>query len=331
MKSLKRHLSNFSINPRPVHRLKLNTVFRLTFILLLGGAGLTAGASLQQAQTAHKQGNDVTVSSAERLKTDAEQGDAVAQILVGYHYEMGGPGFPQNDEKAAYWHRLAAEQGHARGQYHLGWMYQEGRGVPRDDKLAVQWFRKAAEQGHVLSQVALGWMYAVGRGVPQDDRLAVKWFRKADEQRNVLGQAGPLGRMYEEGRGVPRDDRLVVELFRKADEQRNVLGQFNLGRMYEDWGVPKDDKLAVQWFRKAAEQGNARAQFNLGRIYIEGRGVPKNYVYAYMWMNIAASDGFEKAVKEQNILEKEMTPSQIKEAKELARACIRKQYKDCEV
>ena len=50
-----------------------------------------------------------------------------------------------------------------------------------------------------------------------------------------------------------------------------------------------------------------------------------------MWMNIAASDGFEKAVELQNILEKEMTSSQIQKAKALARACERKQYKDCEV
>ena len=118
MNSLKRHLSNFSVlrspfsvlrspvSSRPAHRLKLNTVFRLTFILLLSGAGLTACANLEQAQTAHKQGNDVTVPSAERLKTDAEQGDAVARTLVGYRYEKGKRGFPQNDEKAAYWYRL---------------------------------------------------------------------------------------------------------------------------------------------------------------------------------------------------------------------------------
>ena len=96
-------------------------------------------------------------------------------------------------------------------------------------------------------------------------------------------------------------------------------------------GVPQDDQLAVQWYRKAAEQGLATGQSNLGGMYQEGRGVPKNDVYAYMWMNIAASDGFEKAVELQNILEKEMTPSQIQKAKELARACERKQYKDCEV
>ena len=298
MHSLKRALAQFirfPVNPRPVHRLKLNTLLRLTFILLLSSAGLTACANLQKEQTAHKQENDVTFSFAERLKTKAEQGDVVAQRLLGWYYEEGRHGLPQDYEKAAFWYRLAAEQGDALGQVALGMMYEEGRGASQDDRLAVEWYGKAAEQGDASGQFNLGWMYEKGRGAPRDDQLAVQWFRKAAEQGNAPGQFA-LGLMYKEGRGAPRDDQ-----------------------------------LAVQWFRKAAEQGNANGQFFVGVMYKEGRGVPKNYVYAYMWVDIAASNGFEKAVEPQNILEKEMTPSQIQKAKELARACERKQYKDCEV
>ena len=141
--------------------------------------------------------------------------------------------------------------------------------------------------------------------------------------------------MYKEGRAVPQDDQLAVQWYRKAAEQGNASGQNNLGWMYKEGrGVPQDDQLAVQWYRKAAEQGNASGQNNLIWMYKEGRGVPKNYVYAYMWMNIAAFGGaFEQRPLNalQKILEKEMTPSQIQKAKELARACERKQYKDCEV
>ena len=96
--------------------------------------------------------------------------------------------------------------------------------------------------------------------------------------------------------------------------------------------MPQDYRLAVEYFRKAAEQGGVLGQFMLGVMYQEGQGVPKNYVYAYMWMDIA-SDGFTEEVG--RVLKERvgvlMTPSQIQKAKELARACIRKQYKDCEV
>ena len=129
MNPLKRHLLQIlrsTVSPRPVHRLKLNTVLRLTFILIIGGAGLIARADLQQEQDADKQGNDVTVSFAERLQIEAEQGGAFLQVA-------------------------------------LGCMYAEGRDVPQDDRLAVQWFRKAAEQGNARGQDWLGWMYKEGR------------------------------------------------------------------------------------------------------------------------------------------------------------------------
>ena len=96
---------------------------------------------------------------------------------------------------------------------------------------------------------------------------------------------------------------------------------------------PEDDQLTVQWLRKAAKQGHAFSMYRMAKRYAEDRAVPKNYVYAYMWMDIAPDDdrfegARERALKE---FEEEMTPSQVKKAKELARACERKQYKSCEV
>ena len=307
MNPLKRQLLQIlrsTINPRPVHRLKLNTVFRLTFILLLGGSGLTACANLQQAQTAHKQGNDATFSFAEYLKTRAEQGDAEAQRLVGNSYWFGSSGFPQDYEKAAYWLGLAAEQGNVEARDDLGILYvslglkyDQGEGVEQDDEMAVYWYKRAAELGDATSAFVLYVNYSVGKGVEEDDEMAMQWLRKAAELGDALSQR-LLARMYEKGRGVP-----------------------------------KNYKLAVHWYRKLAEQGDVSGHIALSRVYEKGRGVPKNYVYAYMWMDIASDDdGFEgegrRALEE---FEKEMTPSQIQKAKELARACERKQYKDCEV
>ena len=142
MNPLKRRLLQIlrsTVSPRSVHRLKLNTVFRLTFILIIGGAGLTARANLQQEQDADKQGNDVTVSFAERLQIEAEQGGVVLQVA-------------------------------------LGCRYRDGRGVPQDDRLAVEWYRKAAEQRDADAQIGpLGRMYEASecRGVPR--RRMTSW------------------------------------------------------------------------------------------------------------------------------------------------------------
>ena len=42
----------------------------------------------------------------------------------------------------------AAEQGHAKAQTNLGWMYDNGEGVTKDAVKAVEWYQKAAEQGN---------------------------------------------------------------------------------------------------------------------------------------------------------------------------------------
>jgi len=51
----------------------------------------------------------------------------------------------------------------------------------------------------------------------------------------------------------------------------------------------------------------------------EGKGEPKDYVLAYMWITLAAAQGDENAAKGLETLEKELTPDQIAEAQRLAR------------
>jgi TPR repeat protein len=77
------------------------------------------------------------------------------------------------------------------------------------------------------------------------------------------------------------------------------------------------------------EQGNAIAQHNLGVRYATGQGVPQDYVYAHMWINLGAANGNELSAKARDIIAKEMTPAQIAEAQKLARECVRKKYKGC--
>jgi hypothetical protein len=52
--------------------------------------------------------------------------------------------------------------------------------------------------------------------------------------------------------------------------------------------VAADLKEAARWLRKAAEEGHADVQNNLGWMYAKGEGVPKDYVQAYKWFNLAA-------------------------------------------
>jgi len=93
-----------------------------------------------------------------------------------------GYGVPQDNPEAAKWFRLAADQGEAFAQYHLGVMYGKGQGMPQDYQEAAKWFRLAADQGQAMAQVTLGVMYANGHGVPQDFVLGYMWVNLAASQ-----------------------------------------------------------------------------------------------------------------------------------------------------
>ena len=97
-----------------------------------------------------------------------------------------------------------AEQGLARAELHLGFMYDNGDGVTQDYKTAVKWYTLAAEQGIARAQVNLGLMYDQGQGVAQDYKTAVKWYTFAAEQGHAKAQSN-LGVMYDNGQGVAQD------------------------------------------------------------------------------------------------------------------------------
>ena len=62
----------------------------------------------------------------DELRELAEQGDAEAQYELGVHSWVSDPG------EAVKWYRLAADQGYAAAQAHLGLLYSIGQGVPQD-------------------------------------------------------------------------------------------------------------------------------------------------------------------------------------------------------
>ena len=76
----------------------------------------------------------------------AQQGDAKAQVFVGYLYETG-QGVRQDYARAAKWYEKAARQGNATAQTQLGDMYRQGRGVPQNYVMAYMWLDLACRQG----------------------------------------------------------------------------------------------------------------------------------------------------------------------------------------
>ena len=80
----------------------------------------------------------------------------------------------------------------------------------------------------------------------------------------------------------------------------------------------KDYATALRELKPLAEQGHPQAQYYIGAMYAFGNGVQKDHVFAHMWAGIALMNGYQKSTKLINMVEKEMTRSQIETAQDLA-------------
>jgi hypothetical protein len=67
----------------------------------------------------------------------------------------------------------------------------------------------------------------------------------------------------------------------------------------------------------------------MGLMYAHGAGVIPDDVSTHMWGNIAAFNGNETGGKGRDLVAKRMPPSQLEKAQDLARECVKKNYKGC--
>lgn len=183
---------------------------------------------------------------------------------------------------------VLAEQGDARAQQALGWMYYDGQGRVKDFEKAAYWYGKAAEQGNVTAQINLAQMYAYGKGVNQNLGIAAKWWSKLSEQGDGKSQSALAGLYY---RGA---------------------------------GVEQNYPRAVELWRMAAQQGIVEAQRNLGLMYGKGQGVEQNDIQAFAWLNAAAEQDDETAAKSRDYARSQLNDTQYSNAEMLAKDYVKK-------
>ena len=66
------------------------------------------------------------------------------------------------------------------------------------------------------------------------------------------------------------------------------------------------------------------SQAQLGVMYFKGQGVAQDYVYAHMWLNLAAAQGEINAAEIRDILSKTMLPVDVSMAQRMAREWLEK-------
>lgn len=115
---------------------------RMAAILALAlGVAFNANAGMEEGQQYYISG-EYDKALAE-FKPLAEQGDAKAQYFVGFLYHHGY-GMKRDEVEAAKWFRMGAEQGEWQSQYYLGVIYEKGVGMKHDLAVAHMWLSLAA-------------------------------------------------------------------------------------------------------------------------------------------------------------------------------------------
>jgi TPR repeat protein len=122
------------------------------------------------------------------LQHAARLGQVDAQHSLAIAYSNGQGWIEQNDTKALYWSRRAAEQGHVEATANAACFLSQGLGAAKDAREAVRLWRIAAEKGSARAQYNLGLYLHDGVGVTRDFSESVRWMEKAAAQGLPIAQ-----------------------------------------------------------------------------------------------------------------------------------------------
>jgi hypothetical protein len=150
----------------------------------------------------------------------------------------------------------------------------EGEATSSAESDRLKAVQQGAEQGDPEAQFTLAVFYERGLGVRQSYVESGKLLRKAAEAGFAEAQYFLADRYAKFG----ASGRYAEYRF-QAD-----------GSLTKSGGIdPRNDFEAARWCRKAADQGLPAAQLQLGLMYLNGQGIPKDFVEALKWATLAAA------------------------------------------
>ena len=185
-----------------------------------------------------------------------------------------------------------AEAGDPEAQANVGYMYEEGLGVSQQFDVAVGWYEKAAASGSMQANHNLGMIFAEGRGTPQSWVRALRYFEEAAG--DIPASRYMIGYTYFQGEG-------------------NIQNR------------PR----AFREFMDAALDGYADAQYMIAFMYLDGSGIPKQPIQAYVWASLAHNNDQIQAAELIDAASNRISSGQAMRADGLIKACVAAGLESC--
>jgi len=142
------------------------------------------------------------------------------------------------------WFRRAADQGHAKAMYRLGWLSENGFGIDRDMTAARAWYRKAADLGYPVAMTHLARLLLDGRGGARDYAQGRRWLKRAADAGEGAAMASLAG-VYDRGLGVAPDARVAARMALGALRRGHWRLQEYLGEFSPDTRREIQERLRV--------------------------------------------------------------------------------------
>lgn len=189
----------------------------------------------------------------------------------------------------------AAQDGNVMGQYTLGWAYENGyMGVPQNLGAAMEWYSLSASNGGKDSETRLGAIYSaepeyqaavasversaakpLAPGISAEDNDKRLWLKRIKTAKSPVQQA-----------------RLLAKL-QQDSATGKLASEYLLGVIHEHGylGTTANRETALKHYQSSAKEGYLDAQVALGRLYSSGAKAQQNLQEAEYWLKEAESQG----------------------------------------
>ena len=208
----------------------------------------------------------------------AENGYAKAQATIAWMYHTG-KGLNQDYKKAYEWYLKAANQGHSIAMNNIGVLFENGWGVKKNYADAVKWYRDAAELGYSYAQYNLGLMLLNGKGAKKDKTKATYWLGLASLQ--GVKQAQEL--VNNDHAKPPSSASQPSSMFRHGTKSSKDKSHMNIGIKRDSWLLAQNPEYyTLELFHSEEENALLR--------YIHHNGITGAVAY----FKIKAKNGKEE-------------------------------------
>jgi len=138
-----------------------------------------------------------TGEAADKRKA-CKNGDGLSCTNLGYMYDVGNKGVPQDFNEAAKLYQKGCDLGSAVGCGNLGDMYVKGDGIEQNYNKGFALNKKGCEGNASEACIGLGYQYEKGLGVPANNQQAFTFYKKACDLNNSKGCRNS-GLLHEKG------------------------------------------------------------------------------------------------------------------------------------